>query len=439
MKYIETDTIELKETLNVDFKKEVVAFANSFGGTIYLGINDEGEVIGLTNSKLVIEQIGGMIREGIKSDLSLFVRIKEEKIDGKDIVVVTVNEGSAKPYYIAEKGLKPTGVYLRLGSSSLPASDESIKMMLKEHRSSTFEDSISIDQQLELSDLKKRFAKAGIKLDSAKMKSFGLIGKGTDLYTNLAFLLSNKNTFTIKCAVYEDKTVSRFIDQKEFSGSLLSQFDEIQKYLYLINKTTGRIVGFKLMENKDYPNYALREALVNACVHRSFEFSGSVIVHIYSNRMEIVSLGGLVRGLTFEDALGGVSEKRNAKLAEIFRRLKYIEGYGTGIKRIIASYDDYDNKPEFKVTANTFTCALPNTNYQELKEEKVVKIEEQTKDKVLINYLEKYGSITRREVELLFNVGKSQAKNIISSYLKNGLIKAEGTSRGVKYLLSKNS
>lgn len=437
MKYIETDTIELKETLNVDFKKEVVAFANSFGGTIYIGINDEGKVIGLTNSRLVIEQIGGMIKEGIKSDLSLFVRIKEEIIDGKDVVIVTVNEGSAKPYYIAEKGLKPAGVYLRLGSSSMPASDESIKMMLKEHKSSNFEESISIDQQLDLIDLKRRFEKIGIKLNSAKMKSFGLIGNGTDLYTNLAFLLSNKNTFTIKCGVYEDTTVSRFIDQKEFTGSLLSQFDEIQKYLYFINKTVGNIVGFKLVENKDYPDYALREALVNACVHRSFEFSGSVIVHIYTNRVEIVSLGGLVRGLALEDALEGVSEKRNTKLAEIFRRLKYIEAYGTGIKRILSSYENYDYKPEFKATTNTFVCILPNTNYKKTTEEKTNNVERQAKDQILINYLDKYGSITRREIEILYEVGKSQAVKIISKYLKNGLIKVEGSSRGAKYIFKK--
>lgn len=137
--YIEDQKTELKVELTKDIKKEIVAFANTNDGTIYIGIDDSGNVIGLKNADKDLESLSGMIREGIKSDLTLYTKIYIERIEDKDIIIVKVSEAPNKPYYLSDKGLKSSGVYLRHGNTSVQASEEVIKKMLIESNSNSFE------------------------------------------------------------------------------------------------------------------------------------------------------------------------------------------------------------------------------------------------------------------------------------------------------------
>ena len=145
--YIENEYTELKSELTKEIKKEIVAFANSKGGTIYIGVNDDGSINGLKNVTKDMEALSGMIREGIKSDLSLYTSIEIKEIDTKKIIVLKIISAPNKPYYLVEKGLKPNGVYIRHGNVSAPASEENIKKMIKENHDS-FENEISSNQNL---------------------------------------------------------------------------------------------------------------------------------------------------------------------------------------------------------------------------------------------------------------------------------------------------
>ena len=111
--YREDQETELKVELTKDIKKEIVAFANTNNGTIYIGIDDNGEIIGLKKAEKDLEALSGMIREGIKSDLTLYTKIYIERVEDKDIIIVKVSEAPNKPYYLSDKGLKSSGVYLR--------------------------------------------------------------------------------------------------------------------------------------------------------------------------------------------------------------------------------------------------------------------------------------------------------------------------------------
>lgn len=122
----EGTNVELKEIYVPDIKKEVVAFSNSQGGTVYIGVENDGTVKGLENPDEVLQQITNAIRDAIRPDVTLFTSASVEKWDKKQIVRLEVQRGTSRPYYLAEKGLKPTGVYVRQGSSSVPASEESI-------------------------------------------------------------------------------------------------------------------------------------------------------------------------------------------------------------------------------------------------------------------------------------------------------------------------
>ena len=157
---------ELKLKLTKEIKKEVVAFANSNDGNIYIGVDDDGTVVGLKNPEKDLEAISGMIREGIKSDLTLNTRIYIEQIEGKDVVVVSVKEGSNKPYYLSDKGLKPSSVYLRHGNASVPASEEVIKKLLVENSSNSFESGVSKIQDLNFDYLIRVFKSHDIDIEN---------------------------------------------------------------------------------------------------------------------------------------------------------------------------------------------------------------------------------------------------------------------------------
>ena len=364
--YIEDQKTELKVELTKDIKKEIVAFANTNDGIIYIGIDDSGNVIGLKNANKDLEALSGMIREGIKSDLTLYTKIYIDRIENKDIIIVKVSEAPNKPYYLADKGLKTSGVYLRHGNASVQASEEVIRKMLIESNSNSFENNISNIQALHFNYLREIFKKHNIEIDDNKFKTLNITSLSNE-YTNLGLLLSDECPYSIKCAIFNGNNKLEFKDRKEFTGSVLKQVNDTFEYLDLYNKTKGKIIGLERIDTKDYPEYALRESLLNAIIHRDYNFTGSILISLFDDHFEITSLGGLVKGLSIEDLYKGVSESRNPNLANIFYRLKYVESFGTGIGRIIESYKEYDKKPLILNSENVFKVILYNVNYVDFK------------------------------------------------------------------------
>ena len=160
--YTEDEYTELKIELTKDIKKEIVAFANTKGGKIYIGIDDNGNIIGLKNAKQDIESLSGMIREGIRSDLTLYTSINLVNLDDKEFIELDVMEAPNKPYYLADKGIKTSGVYLRCGNTTSPASEEVIKRMLIENQGDSFETLTSYNQNLTFEMLNSIFSKHNI-------------------------------------------------------------------------------------------------------------------------------------------------------------------------------------------------------------------------------------------------------------------------------------
>ena len=430
--YKEDQENELKLELTKEIKKEIVAFANTNNGTIYIGINDNGTVVGLKQAKKDLEALSGMIREGIKSDLTLYTKIYIERIEDKDIIIVKIKEAPNKPYYLADKGLKPSGVYLRHGNASVQASEEVIKRMLIENNSNTFENNISTIQNLHFEYLKNVFKKHKIELDNNKFKTLNI----TDLnnkYTNLGLLLSDECPYSIKCAIFNGNNKIEFKDRKEFTGSILKQVNETFEYLDLYNKTKGKIVGLERQDTRDYPEYALRESLLNAVIHRDYNFTGSILISLFDDHFEITSLGGLVKGLNIKDLYSGVSESRNPNLANIFYRLKYVESFGTGIERIMDSYKDYEKKPLLLNTENAFKVTLYNINYSEAKEK--ILPSNLTQEEQIIQYIKKNTRINRLIVESLLEVSKTRATNILNKLINDNIIIQNGSGKNTYYIL----
>lgn len=210
-------------------------------------------------------------------------------------------------------------------------------------------------------------------------KTLGLVGED-DLYTNLALLLSEQCNHTLKVAVFEGIEKNIFKDRKEFKGSLLKQVAEAFEFINLLNKTEATFEGLTRKDERDYPLEAIREALLNAVVHREYSFSGSTLINIYENRIEFISLGGIVSGLSLDSIMLGVSQSRNERLANIFYRLHLIEAYGTGIKKILTSYEKIGLKPIIKSEIGAFQVILPNIHYSKKIEENISEIKPLYKD-----------------------------------------------------------
>ena len=171
MTFIESETIELKSSVVADLCKEVIAFANTKGGTLYIGVEDNGTVIGVNSADRVTLQINNMVRDSIKPDITMFVHYETQVIDDKQIIAVTVQEGTDRPYYLGSKGLKPSGVYVRNGTSTDPASDTAIRKMIKETDGDSFETMRSLEQNLSFQAAEAQFAKRKVPYDADVYKS----------------------------------------------------------------------------------------------------------------------------------------------------------------------------------------------------------------------------------------------------------------------------
>lgn len=431
--YIEDEYTELKIELTKDIKKEIIAFANTKGGKIYIGIDDGGNIIGLNNAKRDLESFSGMIREGIKSDLTLYTSVNLINIDDKDIIEINVMEAPNKPYYLTDKGIKTSGVYLRYGNTSAPASEEVIKKMLIENQGDSFETLVSQNQNLNFETLKSIFNKHNISLDNNKYKSLNIINLNNQ-YTNLGLLLSDECPYSIKCAIYNGTNKIEFKDRKEFTGSVLKQVNDTFEYLDLYNKTKGKIIGLERIDTRDYPEYAIRESLLNAVIHRDYHFTGSILISLFDDHFEITSLGGLIKGLNIEDLYNGISESRNPNLANIFYRLKYVESFGTGIGRIIESYKDFDKQPLILNTENVFKVTLYNVNYVKNDNVKILPTN-LTQEEQIIEYLKKNNKINRIIVESLLDISKTRANDILNNMISNNTLIQSGTGKNTYYIL----
>lgn len=441
MKFIESNNVELKSVYAADIKKEVIAFANAKGGIIYIGIADNGSIAGLEYPDEVMLQASNAIRDAIKPDVTLFVDYTIETIENKKVVKISVQRGVDRPYYLVEKGLKPSGVYIRQGSASVPASENAIRQMIKETDGDTYEKVRSFNQDLTFEYASNEMNKRKLEFGKAQMITLGLIGNN-DLYTNLALLLSDQCVHTIKIAYFEGSDKSVFKDRREFHGSLLKQLSDAYEYIDLMNKTKATFAGLERIDTRDFPPEAIREALLNSIVHREYSFSGSTLINIYDDRMEFVSLGGLVPGLSIESIMLGVSQSRNEKLANFFYRLKLIEAYGTGIAKIISSYKDSRHQPVIKATDGAFQVILPNANYSvnydldsSLYNEMLTSNFYNPQFQAVLDVVTKQGSITRKQTQKVLGVGQSRALKVLREMVEAKLIRQIGKGKNTEYIL----
>lgn len=447
MLFRESETVELKEVVVDDIKKEIIAFANCDGGKLYIGVRDDGTVIGLDNADSVSLQISNMVRDAIKPDITMFLHYETIVENGKNVVVVDIQRGTDRPYYLAKKGMRPEGVYVRQGYSSVPATDTAIRRMIKETDGDRFEAMRCLNQDLTFEATKKEFELRKTDFGPQQMRTLKLIDQD-GLYSNLALLLSDQCVHTIKVAVFQGTDQTIFKDRREFTGSLMQQMNEVYDFIDFRNQTRATIEKLYRVDVRDYPEVAVREALLNLLVHRDYSFSASAFISIYEDRIEFVSIGGLMPGIDLEDVMVGISVCRNQDLANVFYRLHLIEAYGTGMGKIMKAYESMQVKPVIETTKNAFKIILPNINAKYETENATVKTKSGTpvtvhtekklsdEEEKILEYARKHGAITRNDVIGLLEVSASTAARVIRKMVKTNLLEKKGKARNTHYTIA---
>ncbi len=427
MHFEETEIIELKGIVTDDIKKEIIAFSNANGGTIYVGVEDNGNVVGVSSADKTIQQISNMVRDAIKPDVTMFIHYDTIKANDKTVVKIDIQRGTQRPYYLAAKGLRPEGVYVRQGTSSAPSTDTAIRQMIKETDGDSFEAMRSLEQELTFTAAEKEFSIRNLEFNEPQRQTLKLISSD-GIYTNLGFLLSDECSHTVKVAVFEGTDQSVFKDRREFSGSLFKQLEDVYSFIDLNNPIKATFNKLLRIDSRAYPDVAVREALLNSLVHRDYSFSSSTLISIYTDRIEFVSIGGLMPGIAIDDIMMGVSVCRNPGLANVFYRLQLVEAYGTGMKKIRNAYKDAKIQPIVENSNNAFKIVLPNLNVKSVFNRSISENEA-----VIISIAEEKGEIMRADVENKLGVSTSTASRLLRRMVNDGLLSQNGVARNTKY------
>lgn len=259
------------------------------------------------------------------------------------------------------------------------------------------------------------------------MKNLDILSSD-DIYTNMGLLVSDQCKHSIKFAIFQGTDKLVFKDRKELTGSIFTQLTDVYKTIDFYNGTKASFHDLLRTDERDYPEDAVREALLNAIVHRDYSFSGSTFINLYSDRLEIISLGGLVYGLSLEAVMLGASQPRNEKLAELFYRMRLIEAYGTGISKIISCYKGLSVQPKFENVEGAFQVVLPNIHALKLNAE-------DEKYLPILRLFEKQKEITRADVEQALGSGTTHAVNMLKKMQERELIAKIGKGKLTRYVV----
>ena len=437
MKRFENLNLEYKREYTDQIRKAVIAFANTDGGAVLVGVDDDGTVRGVDDVDGTRVRVGNLIRDSIRPDVRAFVSVTEEERGGRTVLRFDVQRGTARPYYWKAKGLRPEGVFVRQDAASVPASEAAIREMLLASADGAFERMRSLRQDLTFGAAAAFFRERKVAFGPAQRRSLGLVGED-GLFTNLALLLSDQCPFTLKLAVFEGTGKTVFRERREIGGSVLAQVREAFDYLDKWNRTRAEVRGLDRVDRRDYPPEAVREALLNAVVHRDYALPGADLVSLFDDRLEVLSAGGLVRGVSLSDVLLGLSALRNAALAGVFYRLRLIEAYGTGLLKIREAYAGAPRPAAVEATDHAFKVTLPNRNAAVAAEPRRAAGPAPAPDAradAVLAALRSRREIGRADVEALCGVSPATAARLLARLVAEGRAATVGRGPSTRYRL----
>jgi len=382
----ESKNIEFKIQLPDDSKKymkTIVAYANTSGGKIIIGVDDATRsIVGVEPSSVfqimdkIVNAVSDMCVPQIIPDVTF------QTVEGKCVVQIEIYPGQNRPYYIRSMG-KENGTYIRVAGTSRPVDEAILKDLEYQGTGKSYDEIVNVEidydekQALKLcNDIRKYIAESKElpiskvrKITVTNLENWGILKKnGQNYLTTNAFVLFTNNIFRfakIQCALFKGEDRAVFIDRREFTGPIYGQIEEAYQFVLKHINLGATIEGIVRKDKYELPPESIREAIINSVCHRCYLDHSCVQIAIYDNRVEITSPGMLYGGLTVEQAISGRSKIRNVCIAEVFSRMGIIEQWGTGLQRMIRGCREYGvREPEFVDMGDAFRVIFYRSNIE---------------------------------------------------------------------------
>ena len=408
--------LEFKESITNTFLKTVSAFANYGSGKIIFGISDDGRYVGIENTRKACLDIENKINDAIKPLPKYTIDID----DNTKLITLIVEKGKDTPYLYKGKA------YIRNDSSTIEVGQIELKRLTMQGMNTTFDRIPSHEQELSFHILEDECQKKlGIeKLTRDNLITLGLLDKHIG-YTNAGALLADVNEFYGIDIARFGATIDIILNRYTFERqSILKTYQEAVR-VYRENYQYDEIQGIERVVVETIPEKAFREAIANALIHRTWDVNSNIRISMYEDRIEVSSPGGLPVGISKKEYLyGQISQLRNPVLGNIFFRLKYIEMFGTGIRRINESYRDFAVKPNFEIFENSIKITLPIIE---------TKLFLTTDEKTVMDILEKGNILSSGEILEMTEFKKDKLNRLLKSLIQKNYIAVTGKGRGTKY------
>ena len=412
----ETRILEFKETITNTFLKTVSAFSNYDGGEILFGVDDDGNIKGLSDVKQACLDIENKINDSISPQPNYTLEIQ----NNEQTIKLSVKSGLQKPYLYKSKA------YKRNDTATIEVDTLEFSRLVLEGKNIRFEELPCKDQELSFeilqSNLKEKIQIETFNKDTLKTLNLYDDANG---FNNAAGLLADKNHFPGIDIVKFGENIS--IIQKRITFENTSVLGIYEKALSVFRD----YFQYEVIQGADrkmvekIPEAAFREAIANALIHRVWDVDSQIRVSMFDDRTEVVSPGGLPSGITEDEYLSGkLSVLRNRNLANVFYRLGFVEIFGTGITRIKQIYSEASVKPSFEVSENAIQIVLP------IYEENANLTED---EKVVYKLLSKNMLKSMSEIAPYISFGKSKTTKLLKDMEQKGVITIEGKGKGTKY------
>ena len=412
----ETRILEFKETITNTFLKTVSAFSNYDGGEILFGVDDDGNIKGLSDVKQACLDIENKINDSISPQPNYTLEIQ----NNEQTIKLSVKSGLQKPYLYKSKA------YKRNDTATIEVDTLEFSRLVLEGKNIRFEELPCKDQELSFEILQSNL-KEKIQIETFNKDTLKTLNLYDDVngFNNAAGLLADKNHFPGIDIVKFGENISIIQKRITFENtSVLGIYEKALSvfrdyYQYEVIQGADR----KMVEK--IPEAAFREAIANALIHRVWDVDLQIRVSMFDDRIEVVSPGGLPSGITKDEYLSGkLSVLRNRNLANVFYRLGFVEIFGTGITRIKQIYSEALTKPGFEVSENAIKIILP------IYEESTNLTED---EKVVYKLLSKNILKSMSEIAPYISFGKSKTTKLLKDMEQKGVITIDGKGKGTKY------
>ena len=450
MKYPEQEssTLEFKQTFpqNDQIIKTVVAFCNQKGGKLLIGVENDGTIVGVPEDEInkALEYLEKSIFEATIPPM--VPSIGAQRIGDKTILVIEVFPGLQKPYYVKSETLDK-GVYVRLGRSTVRATPEMVEELRWQSRGRNFDEMPvynatldDLDKEAVLAFFKRRKKKKPIPEYQEGLLAYQLaIFEHTHLYPTVAgILLFGKKPQRFFSEAMIISTRFKGIEGREAlaardcEGTLIQQFEQAENFIMSQLNSSFTIKGMKREEKLEIPEVAIREALLNAIVHRNYYIKSPTKIAIYNNRVEIFSPGDFPGALTEHMLKLGFTYVRNPAIIRIFRELGYVEKLGTGLLTIFRSYEEAGlREPQIIETANFVKCILPRPTPED--QPRPIELEEIER---IMRLFETATELTIGDIIDITHIPRATVGRKLAQLVHDGVVKKIGSGRGTRYILT---